>query len=168
MANVSRESILRETLQMSQHNLLCYSKSFLCNAPKEGKENEYKKSLAEVEILGSWLKEFHSTRIDSTREFEGHINGIAHGRTCDGKPLGDFIEFEVETGAGYTHGDVRTFHIGKEVQNWFVSEKDCCGKYDSEKDRRESRLLKITVDKIEYVRSIEWAVAENTARNETA
>ena len=163
---MSRESILRERLEMAQHNLLCYSKSYLCNAPNEGMENEYKKSLAEVEILKAWVKEFHSTRTDSTREFVGYINGIAHGSTCDGKPFGDFIEFEVETGAGYTHGDVRTFHIGQEVQNWFVGEGNCCGKYVSEKDHRDSIFLKITVDKIEYIRSIEWVVAEN-AKGET-
>ena len=62
MTNVCRESILRERLEMAQHNLLCYSKTYLCNAPMEGKENEFKKSLAEIEILKAWLKEFHSAR----------------------------------------------------------------------------------------------------------
>jgi hypothetical protein len=156
-----RERILRERLEMARHNLYCYSKNLLCTAPKEGNEEQYNDTKAEVEILEAWLKEFHSSRTDSTREFVGIINGIAHGKTYDGKPTVDYIEFEVETGADYLHGDVRTFHIAQEVLDWFIGGEYGCGKYDSEKDHRESRLLKITVDRIEYIRSIEWVVKED-------
>jgi len=134
MTNMSREKILRDSLEMARHNLLCYSNNFLCTVPKDGKENQYKETVAEVKMLETWLKEFHSTRTDSTREFIGHINGIVCGKTYDGKPHITFIEFEVDTGIGcYAYGDVRTFHVGQEVQDWIIS-----GKYDSEKDRRKS------------------------------
>ena len=55
---------------------------------------------------------------------------------------------------------MRLFHLGVEVQGWFIGEHNACGKYDIEKDRRDSRLLKITVDSINCVRYIEWVVNE--------
>ena len=127
-------------------------------------ENQFKETIAEVKILEVWLKEFHSTRIDSTREFIGTINGIYCGETFDEKPYAKLLEFSVEIDENsYSDGDVRLFHVGKEVQDWIIS-----GKYDSEKDSRKSRLLKITVDNIEHIRSIEWAIAEDSAQNEEA
>ena len=161
MANMSREKILRDRLSMARHNLFCYSNNFLCTVPKEGMEKQFKETNAEVKILEVWLKEFHSTRIDSTREFIGTINGISCDKTFDGKPYAEYIEFRIEIDENsYLSEDVRIFHVGHEVQDWFIS-----GKYDSEKDRRGSRLLKITVDRIEYIRSMEWVIAENVANN---
>jgi len=152
-----RERILRERLEMARHNLFCYSKNYLCTAPKEGNEEQYKDTSAEVKILEAWLKEFHSSRSDSTREFVGYINSYYTAKAVDKEPLALSVEFKVETEDDYL-GDVRVFYIGQEVQNWFIGSDN---KFDSEKDHRESRLLKITVDRIEYIRSIEWVVKED-------
>jgi hypothetical protein len=160
MKNLTRENFLRDRLEMAQHNLDCYSSNFSCTSPKEGMENQHKETAAEVEMLRTWLKEFHSTNTESTREFTGNINGWSSGTTWNGKPLAIVLDFEVETGADYLYGDRRIFNLSSDVQHWFIGENGGCGKYDTEKDCRESRLVKITVDKIEYVRSIEWAVNE--------
>ena len=154
-----REMILRNRLEMVRHNLSCYSANCLCDTPKEGMEVEYKAARTEVEMLNTWLNEFHSTRTDSTREFIGCICGWKCGETYYGGPLAESLFFEVDTGAYSTGGDRRMFEIGNEVQCWFVG-KD--GKYDIEKDRRNSRLVKITVDRIGFVRNIEWVFAEET------
>jgi len=158
---MTREFILRNRLEMASHNLYCCSANYLCTIPKQDKEKEFIEATAEVEILKAWLKEFHRSNSNSTREFVGHISGWNGGKTYDGQPLAKDLYFEVDTGAGYLDGDRRTFGIAPEVQDWFIGKDGKCGKYDIEKDRRNSRRIKITVDKIEYVRSIEWVVAED-------
>jgi|GEM_PF-5813246 len=55
---MTRETILRNRLQMAEHNLQCCSANYLCTVPREGHEDEYKEAAAEVEILENWLKEF--------------------------------------------------------------------------------------------------------------
>lgn len=159
---MTRKMILSNKLEMASHNLMCYSENYLMDTPKAGYEEQHKEAAAEVEILKAWLNEFHSTRLDSTREFIGIINGWGWSRTYDGHPLAAGLRFEVDTGDYYTHGDVRIFDIAPEVQHWFVGEDGNCGKYDIEKDRRygRSQLVKITVDSIERVRRIEWAFEE--------
>lgn len=161
---MTRELILRNRLEMAQHNLLCYSANYLCTTPKEGQEDQFKEAAKEVEMLTAWLKEFHSTHTDSTVEFIGHINAISHGRTWDGRNYAESLEFEVDTGASYLYGDRRIFNISNEVQDWFVEEDKCIGRYDREKDYRSSRLLKITVDRIMYIRAIEWAEEDEWAK----
>ena len=157
---MTREDILINRLEMASHNLYCYSENYLMDTPKAGHEEEHKAAAAEVEILKVWLKEFHRTNSNSTREFIGHISGWGRSKTYDGCPLANWLSFEVETGAPYLYGDQRKFNIGPEVQGWFVGENGSCGKYDMEKHERSSRRVKITVDKIEYVRSIEWIADE--------
>lgn len=158
---MTREMILRNRLEMASHNLYCSSANYLCTIPKEGKEEDHKEASAEVEMLKAWLNEFHRTNSDSTIEFIGHLNNVSHGRTYDGNQLADRIEFEVDTGADYLYGDRRIINVGPEVQDWFVGGEFGCGRYDSEKDHRDSRLLKITVDRINYIRSIEWVANES-------
>ena len=160
--NVTREKILRDALEMAQHNLRCYSTTYSCATPKEGHEKDYEEAATEIKILEAWLKEFPSTNSNIAREFIGHVGVIHHGPTIEKKSMAEYIEFEIDTGADYFYGDRRIFFVSPEteVQNWFPGH--CTGKYDTEKDRRNSRLLKITVDRINYIRSIEWAVEEKT------
>jgi hypothetical protein len=159
---MTREMILRNRLEMASHNLDCYSADYLGATPKEGMEKEHAEAAAEVEVLEAWLKEFHSSRTDSTREFIGTINGWCGCSTWDGKPMARDLRFDVDIGIDFD-GDERQFGIGPEVMDWFIGENDGCGRYDIEKDRRYgpgSRLIKITVDRINYVRSVEWVEAE--------
>jgi hypothetical protein len=161
---MTREKLLRNQLEMAKHNLCCYSADYLNTTPKAGMEAEHKEAAAEVEMLEIWLKEFRSTRLDSTREFIGRISGWSGDRTYDGRSMAKDLRFEVDTGASYTYGDERMFDIGHEVQNWFVGEGGGCGRYDIEKVRRYgpgSRAIKITVDSINTVRSIEWIISED-------
>jgi len=157
---MTREMILRNRLEMASHNLMCYSETYAMQTPKADYEEQHKEATAEVDILKTWLKEFHNTRIGSVREFIGHITGWSVGSTYDGCPLAIILYFEVDTGACYLDGDRRIFEIGPEVQKWFVGENGGCGSYDIEKDRRSSRHIKITVDRIDYVRRIEWVIEE--------
>jgi hypothetical protein len=157
---MTREQILRDRLEMAKHNLYCYAANHLGTVAKEGFEAEHKQAAAEIELLEAWLREFPGSRIDSTMEFVGHINGVSYGRTYDDQPIANDIEFEVDTGAHYLDGDRRIFRVGPEVQDWFFGDQSRCGKYDIEKARRESRLIKITVDRIGYIRSMWWAVEE--------
>lgn len=158
---MTREKILRDRLEMAAHNLHCYSSNWDCSEPKEGCEGQHQEAAEEVKMLETWLKEFHSTRTDSTVEYIGHLNTVAHGSTYDSKPLATKIEFEVDTGASYLYGDRRIFHVAAEAQHWFIGEGGFfCGKYDAEKDHRDSLELRIVVDRSNYVRSIEWAVNE--------
>lgn len=159
---MTRETILRNRLELASHNLFCCSANYLCTVPKEGQEKDFQEYAAEVEMLKAWLKEFHRTNSDSIIEFVGHISYVSCGRTYDGIPIADDIEFKVDTGADYFDGDCRIFRIGQEVLDWFIGGEHGCGRYDAEKDHRDSRLLKITVDRINYVRSIEWVVDEDS------
>jgi hypothetical protein len=145
---------------MANHNLSCYSADYACTAPKKGSEADFKEAADEIQMLITWLKEFHTTHPETTREFIGYIEAISYGQTYDKQPRAKKIKFEVDTGDDYCYGDVRIFDIGQEVQNWFIGPNGTGGKYDIERDCRHSRLIKITVDKIEYVRAIEWVVAE--------
>jgi hypothetical protein len=154
--------ILRNRLEMARHNLHCYSANYLNTSPKEGMEKEHKEAAAEVGMLEVWLKEFHSTQLNSTREFIGHINGWSGCSTYDGKPMAKDLRLEVDTGAYYGYGDERMFWIGVDVQGWFVGEDGGCGSYDIDKDRRTSRRVRGPGDSINPVRSIEWVVAEET------
>jgi hypothetical protein len=55
---MTRETILRNRLEMASHNLFCYSDNYLMNTPKAGYDTEHQDAAAEVEILQNWLKEF--------------------------------------------------------------------------------------------------------------
>ena len=158
--SITREKILQDALEMARHNLRCYSSNFSCTTPKEGHEKDYEKEASEIKILEAWLKEYLSTNSNIAREFIGHVGVIHHGPTIEKKSMAEYIEFEIDTGADYSYGDRRIFFVGPEaeVQDWFPGH--CTGKYDTEKSQRNSRLLKITVDRINYIRSIEWAIEE--------
>jgi len=54
---MTRETILRNRLDMASHNLLCCSANYLCTVPKVGMEAEHRQAADEVEILEAWLKE---------------------------------------------------------------------------------------------------------------
>lgn len=56
---MTREMILRNRLEMVEHNLYCYSKNYICTVPKDGYEKEFNEAATEVEMLKDWLKEFN-------------------------------------------------------------------------------------------------------------
>jgi len=153
---MTREQILRNQLDMASHNLSCYSANLLMDTPKPGYEEQHKEAAAEVEMLKIWLKEFHRSNTDSTREFIGTISEMKSGKTYDGKPLIDHLGFLVDIGKSWLDGDRRIFNVGPEVQEWLVS-----GQYDIDRHERydegKSDTVRITVDTIEYIRAIEWA-----------
>ena len=57
---MTRETILRNRLEMTNHNLYCCSENYLMTKPKKGMEQEHKKVAEEVEILTAWIKEFQN------------------------------------------------------------------------------------------------------------
>ncbi len=50
-------SILEELLEMKYHNILCYSKNYLMNTPKEGKEQQWADERRAVEIVETLIAE---------------------------------------------------------------------------------------------------------------
>jgi hypothetical protein len=153
----TREQILRDCFEMARHNLSCYSENGAWKASRSGCEEEYETAKQEIEILTAWLNEFPSTRLDATRRFVGHINGWSRRRNLYGQAYIEQVNFEVETGADYLNGDKRTFginfHIGRK---WMGGEDDPCGKYDREKDHRDSRYVVIEVNHINTIVSLDW------------
>lgn len=155
---MTRREILKNRLEMARHNLYCASDDYAMSRAKEGYEAEYKEALEEVKILESWVKEFPSRREDGVREFVGHISATSYKKNIYGRAYMDEVEFGVETGEGIAYADDRIFHAGKEVQDWFIGDDGSgCGRYDTEKDSQNSVLVKIEVDSINCIRSIEWA-----------
>lgn len=158
---MTRKQILEKRLEMATHNLLCSSSNYAMDEPKPGSEDAFKEALEEVELLRVWLREFHGPCADSTVEYIGYISTIAHGKTYDGKPLCTEIELYISPDPAMPHGDMRILKVAQEAQHWFVgADGMCCGRYDIEKDRRDSRLVKLTVDTINYIRAIEWVESE--------
>ena len=157
---MTRKEMLQNMLEMAYHNLECYSANYLGTKPREGMEAEHKEAAAKVEMLKTWLKEFYDSDMSRTREFIGTVSGWRYAKTYDGEPLAENLQFIVDTGDYWLMGDKRIFGIAQEVMNWFVSPDGKCGTYDIEKHERynlgKPNTVKITVDGIENIRSIEW------------
>lgn len=47
---MTRETILRNSLEMATHNLQCYSKNWEMTEPKDGCETEYKEAAEACEV----------------------------------------------------------------------------------------------------------------------
>lgn len=163
---MTREQILRDRLRQVSNNLYHCSTNYLMTIPKAGYEEEHKRAAAEVELLQTWLKEFPPCRLDGYTEFIGILNANSWCRTGDGKSRADTLSFTVDIGKdSYRDGDYRVFYVGQEARDWFVGvggTDNGCGRYDLEKERRQSRVMKLMVDRVGYVRAIEWLVAEPT------
>jgi len=164
---VTREQVLRDALEMAQHNFRVYTD--WNGTPKPGHKDDAKREGDTVNMLKTWLEEFPATKWDATRKFVGTINGWGGGgKTTDGKTYHGHVEFEVDTGAQYLYGDRRIFKIGHFVgREWFGSENDPCGRYDREKDDRYGydRTVVIEVDNMSGIVAMDWLVDKNE-RNE--
>lgn len=57
ISNVSRISILKELLEQTEYNILCYSDSYLCPKPKKQYFNEWVKENKKATVIKSMLKE---------------------------------------------------------------------------------------------------------------
>ena len=57
---MTRETILRNRLEMASHNLMIYSANWLMDKPDVGCEQEHAEAAAEVQILLEWLKELET------------------------------------------------------------------------------------------------------------
>lgn len=60
---MTKTEILKKSLDMAYHNLLCYSENYLTTKFKEGYEEDWKSTLEEVEILESMIKEIENPPI---------------------------------------------------------------------------------------------------------
>ena len=57
LGNISRIDILKEMLQQTEHNILCYSDSYLCTRPKKQYFNEWVKENKKATVIKSMIKE---------------------------------------------------------------------------------------------------------------
>ncbi len=57
---MTRTDVLCKALQMADHNLLCYSRTYGMNSPKEGMEAKWEEAREESQILKEMLVEFGS------------------------------------------------------------------------------------------------------------
>lgn len=55
--DISRISILKEMLQQTEHNILCYSDSYLCTKPKKQYIKEWVKENKKANIIKSMIKD---------------------------------------------------------------------------------------------------------------
>ena len=55
--DISRISILKEMLQQTEHNILCYSDSYLCTKPKKQYIKEWVKENKKADIIKSMIKD---------------------------------------------------------------------------------------------------------------
>jgi len=82
---MTRETILRNRLEMATHNLQCHSRNWAMTEPKDGCEAEHKEAAEEVEMLQAWLKEFHRSRSDSKVTYIGYLSTASYAPCTDGK-----------------------------------------------------------------------------------
>ena len=54
---MTRKDVIRNTLELAEHNLLCYSQNWNMAIPKKGQEEQHQKVSEEVEILRAMLAE---------------------------------------------------------------------------------------------------------------
>ena len=57
LGNISRIDILKEMLQQTEHNILCYSDSYLCTRPKKQYIKEWVKENKKADIIKSMIKD---------------------------------------------------------------------------------------------------------------
>lgn len=164
MKEVNRNTILTEMRDMAWHNVLCYSKNYAMDEPKDGMREKWETAKAEAEIIDQMYDELPTPHYDEqhkcqryTRKFTGTISGWGCPARKEGQPdYVDTVEFAIDgIGGGVTDGDTRIFHIDQECGEFLLS-----GKYDIERHERydegKNSLMQITVDSIGYIRKMEW------------
>ena len=52
-----RYTILKDVLDMAEHNLMCYSKNLLMDEPKDGYEDKWNEQANKIRVLEKWIKE---------------------------------------------------------------------------------------------------------------
>ena len=163
---MNRKTILREVKEMQEHNLSCYSRNYLCDAPKEGYEAEWQAAKEKLQLVTRMLDELphriydrDSNTTDTFRVFFGEICGYGTGTTHteDPHPYITRVDFSVDDGDNGYSDDIRhLFEIDHQLGiDWFIS-----GMYDKVRHERygESKgdAVRIIVDNINVIRKIEW------------
>lgn len=54
---MDKRELLQKYLDLASHNLLCYSRNYLMNEPKDGYENEWQQANEECKLLDEMKKE---------------------------------------------------------------------------------------------------------------
>lgn len=165
--SLTRNELLRQIYEQECHNLLCYSKTYGMNTPKDGYEKEWKESNEKVELLKQMLDElpkrvyvpeadkyeFQKTFIGSVSEFASRLT-----KTDNPHPYIENLTLSINgIGNAYSDREDRIFEIDHELGiKWFLQDK-----YDIERHQRydldKSTDLKVTVEGTRIVK-IEWAV----------
>jgi hypothetical protein len=77
--------MIEEEVAMKSHNVLCYSKNYLCEEAKEGQEVEYRNAIREHSMMVDllfFLKEVEANRIDG--KIDSEFIGSIYLRQIDG------------------------------------------------------------------------------------
>ncbi len=155
---INRHTILSEALEMARHNIQCYSKDYLDKEPKEDHIQQWKDAKRTAMILKQMLDEFGSY-VDIAGEYEkyhvfiGSIGSTSTTKNIENQPIIDTVEIDISHNS-YDYEDRRIFHCGSECQSFLLDD------YDIERHRRydegKGHTVKLYVDKINYIRKIEW------------
>ena len=68
LGNISRIDILKEMLQQTEHNILCYSDSYLCTRPKKQYIKEWVKENKKADIIKSMIKDEKEKEKNKSKE----------------------------------------------------------------------------------------------------
>jgi len=166
---MTRQDILKEALDMANHNTFCYSRNYAMSEPKEGYEDKWKEEKEKADLLEAMIAEMPKSgwnnekeRKEYTRTFLGSVSTVS----SDANKAGDtnrsirHIEFIIrDTEQCGEHGseDRRLFEIEYHTGiDWFVGKE---GRYDIERHQRyeedKDTTLKIEV-RGTTITAIEW------------
>ena len=158
LAEITRGTILREMQELAWHNVLCCSKNYLMDEPKEGLADQWAEARAKAQVIDQMVAELPvrsydeaTRRMQHFRRFKGTITGW--GGT--GQHI-DRVSMEIEgTSEGFGR-DVRDFGASESVASYLRS-----GRYDTERHARygegKGHTVIVTVDEINHIQSIDWA-----------
>lgn len=159
VAKITRGTVLREMQNMAWHNVLCCSKGYLMDDPKDGMEEQWAEARARAQVIDQMVAELPVQRYDEvtrnmrcSRKFVGTITGW--GGT--GQHI-DRVSMEIEGTREGSGRDVRSFGVGSALVASFLGS----GRYDTERHARYDEgkydTVAVTVDEINNIHSIEWA-----------
>ena len=150
---MNRYDILKKAQDMAAHNLLCYSKTYGMDTPKDGQEAEWQSAKEELEIIDGMIAELpHRVNGEEMRVYKGVVSSHSVMPTFDGGSYVDTVELSIDCGDDYNV----LLRIDRETgEEWFIN-----GRYDTERHARyaegKSAKIRVYVDSINYIRKVEF------------
>lgn len=93
---MNRQELLQEFYDLTEHNLLCYSKNYLMTIPKVGYEKNWEDEKEKLEIIKEMIEEERENRMSFTQEqiLKMYPNTQYYVRNSNGGLLAGTTEIE--------------------------------------------------------------------------